>query len=385
MQGTYQSNRSRRGQRAGGHDHAHMPQLDGLRAIAVAMVLLAHCWLRDSHIGHYGVRIFFVLSGFLITGILLDLRERIESQGTAQGGIWRAFFLRRALRIFPAYFVFLGVILLIGVPGLKDQLPWHVLFLSNISIFINADWEPWQVTHLWSLSVEEQFYLLWPALILLAPRRALAPVFLMLVTLAVLWRTLCLVLGMTEFGAFLTPASFDALAGGATIALAARDGWLRGLQRACLFLAPVWIVLIVAVEVGRWEAPHWITWDVAEALGTAVFVGVVAAASTETTGPVVSRCLSWGPLCRLGRISYGIYLYHVLAMWFVTEAIARTNIIPFSYGPAFFVLSLVLTVILAEASWRVLERPFLRLKRHVPYLPAHARKERADIRPQVEQ
>lgn len=351
---------------------AYMPQLDGLRAIAVTLVILAHCWWRESGLGHQGVRLFFVLSGFLITGILLELRRSVEAQQTTLAFAWRAFFVRRALRIFPAYFALLLIYLALGVPGFHEQLVWHALFLSNISIFLEGSWEPWQIAHLWSLSVEEQFYLLWPALIFLAPRRSLTPLCLALAAVAVIWRIVGVQLSDMEYAAGLTPASFDALAGGAIVALAFQDGWRAPLQRFCLWCAAPWAALTATLALKLWEPAPLVYWSLVETLGAVALAGVVSAAASGETGRIASRFLTWRPIRGLGRISYGLYLFHGLMLWVAVEAIERTNVIAFRYGPELFILCYALTLVFATISWRWFELPFLRLKRRAPYQPVKA-------------
>ena len=138
------------------------PQLDGLRAVAVAAVAWSH-WERDYQAGipfGAGVHLFFVLSGFLITRILLDVR-----QASDRGAAIRAFYIRRALRIFPAFYVTLLLAWIAGVPLVRESLAWHATYLSNVWIFQMDQW-PGSISHLWSLAVEEQFYLAWPFLIL---------------------------------------------------------------------------------------------------------------------------------------------------------------------------------------------------------------------------
>jgi peptidoglycan/LPS O-acetylase OafA/YrhL len=151
---------------------AYSPQLDALRAFAVAGVLYSHFWQEESGAGHLGVRLFFVLSGFLITGILLSLRPTATSGGTALRGL-SIFYVRRAIRIWPAYFLLLGTAISLNLQNIRDTALWHALFASNILFSLRNEYVPWVTAPWWSLSVEEQFYLVWPFLMLLPPKRAL--------------------------------------------------------------------------------------------------------------------------------------------------------------------------------------------------------------------
>src|SRR5262245_34719431 len=142
-----------------------LPQLDGLRALAVLGVLVCHSTDSEwAHLGPFGVRLFFVISGFLITRILL------EQRGAPVGSVLRAFYWRRLGRIAPLYYVALIVYWSFGVPGARELWPWLVTYTSNM---VDPATPLGFVGHFWSLAVEEQFYLVWPPLVLLLSRRTL--------------------------------------------------------------------------------------------------------------------------------------------------------------------------------------------------------------------
>ena len=153
-----------------------MPQLDTLRAVAVLMVIVAH-WMgeyRTVHalpLGMVGVTLFFVLSGFLITQILLREREAGDSGDEKKRALGR-FYIRRTLRIFPVYYLFLLLLYLSGVPEFREDALWYVFYSVNILAYDHQSWVG-PATHLWTLAVEEQFYLVWPLLILFTPRQHL--------------------------------------------------------------------------------------------------------------------------------------------------------------------------------------------------------------------
>lgn len=131
-------------------------QLDGLRAVAVSMVLYAHFLAADgSHLGHLGVRLFFVLSGFLITRLLLDARDAARFEPATA---LKSFYARRALRIFPPYFAVLAAVFFLDLERSKEVMAWHALYLSNFWYALQNEWTPWVLCHTWSLSIEEQFY-----------------------------------------------------------------------------------------------------------------------------------------------------------------------------------------------------------------------------------
>ncbi|TIX66735.1 MAG: acyltransferase, partial [Mesorhizobium sp.] len=162
-------------------------QLDALRAVAVTMVLYAHFLAPGgaSFVGHLGVRLFFVLSGFLITRLLIDARDAAAYEA---GPALRAFYIRRMLRIFPPYFAVLGLVWLTDLEHSRGSLIWHALYLSNFWYALRNEWTPWLLCHFWSLSIEEQFYLAWPLIVLLAPRRRIEAIVTGVILLSLAYR-----------------------------------------------------------------------------------------------------------------------------------------------------------------------------------------------------
>ncbi|HET7898547.1 MAG TPA: acyltransferase, partial [Flavisolibacter sp.] len=162
----------------------YIKQLDSLRAIAVILVIITH-WFPEGHpLNFYtgvfnGVDIFFVLSGFLITRILLENRKEAEALGTSKLQITRNFYIRRFLRIFPIYYAYILVLFILGPKTgthIRENIPYFLTYTANF-YFLQHKWEG-MLSHLWSLSVEEQFYLLWPWLMLFLRRTFVLPVIL---------------------------------------------------------------------------------------------------------------------------------------------------------------------------------------------------------------
>ncbi len=333
--------------------------LDGLRALAFVAVFLHHA--LDLPFLWMGVDLFFVLSGFLITRNLLQLRTT-STTGSALG----AFFFRRVLRILPPYFIVLTVIVLLE-PIRGAELPWFYLFASNIR---DASHGPilWSLDTLWSIAVEEQFYLAWPWLVLLAPRRWLAPAFVVCIVGAVIAR-----IGFSRLGFdavyHLTPCRMDLLAAGALLAwLEARDAtWLtrHRLRLAGLAVAGValFAALTLAVPTFRTSLDDPLFDTVGFGLSTLTFTGVVG----FTIGAADARALRWlaHPVLRyVGKISYVAYLVHVLAL---TElGAAGLERLPTA------VLGFAATILLASASWSGLEAPLQRWRGLVPPRPRAA-------------
>ena len=316
---------------------AYRPELDALRAIAVSLVLLSHFWLNDSGLGHLGVRLFFVLSGFLITMILLDR------------GSMTSFYIRRIFRLAPALYLALGLALLLDLDGMRATWQWHLLQITNILLARLDSWSVvWPADHLWTLNVEEQFYLLWPLVIMIVPRPRLPLAFGLLIGIAPLYRMAGQFSSWGEVTALvLPPASFDALGFGALLAVMK----LR-LGRVALLCAPS--LLIIALN----PLPQfaWIK-EVAELASLPVLGAIVQAGWNGKLG------IGYRPLVALGQISYGIYLYHGfvfggLAKWGFTER-----------GPALTVVASLVTAAVATLSYLALERPVRELGRRITAKP----------------
>lgn len=304
---------------------AYRPELDALRAVAVGLVLLSHFWFNDSGLGHLGVRLFFVLSGFLITTILLE------------GGSAAGFYIRRIFRLAPALYLALTLALLLDLDGMRATWKWHFLQITNILLARLESWAPiWPADHLWTLNVEEQFYLVWPLVIGLTPRRLLPAAFAGLIVVAPAFRIAGHVLGWGEISTLvLPPASFDALGFGGLLAVLN----LR-LGRWALLCSPS--LLIVAIN--PFPSSFW-SKELAELASLPVLGALVQAGWEGKLG------LRHRPLVALGRISYGVYLYHgfifgLLALWGLSER-----------GPLLMAVATAMSLAAAAFSYAAIERP----------------------------
>jgi peptidoglycan/LPS O-acetylase OafA/YrhL len=205
--------------------HAYMPQLDGLRALAVSGVVVSHFIPESSrylNAGGMGVRLFFVLSGFLITGILLEARASVDDGERTVGTQLRRFYLRRFLRLFPALALVIVCAWIAGVPEMRRSALWHASYLSNV-YFARLGHFDGSVSHLWTLAVEEQFYLFWPLLLFLVPRRLLGATVVAMTLVGPTYRLLAALSGANPIAVSVLPfACFDTLGLGAMLALSGR-------------------------------------------------------------------------------------------------------------------------------------------------------------------
>jgi peptidoglycan/LPS O-acetylase OafA/YrhL len=207
-----------------------MPQLDGLRAFAVGVVLVEH-YIPDGDAvgsalpwGAFGVRLFFVLSGFLITGILYRCRLQLEARELSLRAVLRSFFARRFIRLMPVYYVYLFACVWM-LPFGRPYLWAFALYLQNFLFALHPDVFAKLLAHFWSLAVEEQFYLTWPLVILLVPTRRLIAVLCAFIAVGPLFRVAGLVAGFLPLQIdMMMPAHFDTLGVGGLFAVLAAGG-----------------------------------------------------------------------------------------------------------------------------------------------------------------
>jgi peptidoglycan/LPS O-acetylase OafA/YrhL len=359
----------------------HMPQLDALRAFAVGGVLLAHYWplerlpwgLSRIDTGFLGVRLFFVLSGFLITGILLRCRVTAESMQHSPWFFIRQFYLRRFLRIFPLYYFVILTGFALNVPPAREIFAWLVTYSLNIYVSLQGHWSSaLRFGHFWSLATEEQFYIVWPWLVLFVRRKGLPAALLAMILLGPLYRAYAVINHFNDIAtdAF-TFASVDSLALGALLALVFESGYPKVKIRAYLtkIVLPVGLLGAVIVNVlfdtGMSSGWFWILYDSLAALVFCWLVGMAAGGFTGFPGAI----LTWRPLVFLGTISYGIYVYHHFVPAIYIHAFGLLGVQYREQGPLNLLLGSATTVIVAWLSWHFMEHPINRLKRYLPYVP----------------
>ncbi len=362
-----------------------IPALDGLRGIAILLVLLLHfgqfghglpaptvlvdrIFIRLARTGWMGVDLFFVLSGFLITGILTDTKGDRRYFGQ--------FYARRVLRIFPLYYAALALFLVVlpallpnhwVLRDLQADAVWYWTYLYNMKVAATGFQPSSALGHFWSLCVEEQFYLVWPFLVLYLSKKNVLIACAFAVVAALMIRLALSVTGYVVLPDVWTLARMDALAVGAFIAV--------------LFRLPGGLAIM-----RRW-APH-IAVAAGIPLGILLRYDVALATVSHTLvallfGAVLILCLSASPLTVLGkatgasvlrffgRYSYALYVFHPPLIWF--KPAFTLAFVPTVFGsqlPGYLlwlVMSIGACVVIAEISWHLIEAPFLRLKRFFPY------------------
>jgi peptidoglycan/LPS O-acetylase OafA/YrhL len=306
--------------------------------------------------GNLGVEAFFVLSGFLITLRLLDLVARSD---LTAGGRYRAFMVRRAARILPLYYATLAIIATLG-PALgfaieRGAWPWYLLYAMNVFVFARGSWAG-AGGHFWSLCVEEQFYLVYPALVLTRARRWLLPVVGLLAALSAAARAACaLASGRAADAWLLAPLHFDALGAGIVAGVLVGRGNVYGRNAARALVLGGALSFVVFLTVAVAARPSALTVGLlptALALATAALLVILWRREAPVLGAILGSRLVAG----LGRISYGFYVFHLFVVVYLFDPALRwLPPVALVRGAVAFVLSTAL----AAVSFYAFEMPIL--------------------------
>lgn len=351
----------------------YFSQIDGIRAIAVMLVILGHYGRSVSQYlpsGGAGVKIFFVISGFLITGILISTLEKSRAANQSLFVTIRQFFIRRILRIFPPYFAALFIGFALNLGDWQQYWPWLVLFAGNWYMVINdcamSPYSPY-----WSVAVEEQFYIFWPVVVFGCSLRLLGSVTWSLVVCSILFKVIGVFTGVTFNWLYVsTFSSLDALGIGAILAIYHKTNQKNKFDRLCqisfYFGAPIFLLTHIAKMVG-WGSP----------VGTQLYYLSAAALGVYLIGKATddSKWLLKGLLENrvvryVGQISYGLYLYHMLVFAFALRLCDYFDI-PWGQYPILRVCLLILISFgISALSFHFLEQPINRRKDRYPYVVA---------------
>jgi peptidoglycan/LPS O-acetylase OafA/YrhL len=344
----------------------YQPQFDGLRALAVLTVMADHFsadvpnfplpdWI---HLGATGVRLFLVLSGYFITASLRRARDRMDTAQLSFGKTIGAFYWRRFLRIAPAYFVFTTIAMVLGLGAIRHNWPWVFTGTVNWMIAATNQW-PTTISHLWSICVQEQFYLVWPFLILLLPRRWMLPAIISVAMAGIAFRIGCVIFSAPTIARWVLPfGSLDSLAAGAAL------GWCGGRLRATRagwLLALLCFSLLAVAAVLRVGDPSQFRSVLVEPLEAGAFVILIARTATGFDG-YAARFLSLPGLVFAGRISYGLYIYHALVAMVFNRWLPAPLRFVITTPSLRLMLFGMATVLVAVISWSLIEQPINRLR-----------------------
>jgi peptidoglycan/LPS O-acetylase OafA/YrhL len=367
--------------------HARVPALDGLRGIAILAVFLYHyargagghtssTVVRAASVlfgfGWTGVDLFFVLSGFLISGILYDT--------LADPGYFKKFYVRRMLRIFPIYYLLIAIFLVLTPVLGIDWKPAHLFFLVYLGYPATLVWPRLAdvssmvaLTHLWSLSVEEQFYVIWPWMIskLRDPKSILRACLLIATSALILRVVICATgwLGVTWAYAFLM-CRMDTIATGAAIAILVRGPLRERIQGWAPFVLVAAAIATIAICIVRRSVDHddLVIATIGYSIIASMYGALLLLALRE--GTWLAGLLSLPILRMFGKYSYGLYLYHFpltvvlgplkehFVNWMHSYVIGATVHLAFN---------LFVNVVIAVASFHLIESPIMRLKERFSY------------------
>jgi peptidoglycan/LPS O-acetylase OafA/YrhL len=360
-----------------------IPGLDGLRAIAFLLIFALHT--DYLQIGWVGVQLFFVLSGFLITDILLGMKKSLPTNK-----YFLYFYGRRFLRIFPLYYLYLfGMTLLAGwlisigfrpnyMKIFLDQVRYAYAYVYDFRSALESFQGSWFLDHLWSLSIEEQFYIFWPLLIFLAPEKSLKKLFLTFIVLGPVFRIAVFFLYHFPVFSFLRdPASLavyplpfshvDAFAFGAYIT---RFGFPKAKLQFFVLLLTLPIVGFATHYAATGELGAISAFGFPVTLPDAYqylwaytplnYFFAICIYCVVREGMLV-RFLEWKVLRYLGRISYGLYVYHFPVVWFALR-IRDLGVDESAVKPLGALMTFTGTLILASLSYFLMEKPILSLK-----------------------
>ena len=355
---------------------SYVPQLDSFRFFAVLLVIFSH-WLENTWInrfpnGYTGVTFFFVLSGFLISANLLNTKKFLIEKQVSFGHAIKTFYARRTIRIFPLYFLAIILVYLFAKSAFEGHLIWYLAYVPNLLIFKLHYW-PGMLSHFWSLGVEEQFYLLWPVLIFLSPEFILKYLFSGIILLSIIFKYYVFK-GQGSFFTFhdvLPVSCFDAFGAGALLALYINKGeaQISNFTRR----VPAWVGFSGAVCI------CWIVYilRLSFLFGLSLSLTSVLLIRKAVTGSYHGIFVSIidNSLTRyLGKISYGLYVYHNFVPWLLRCCRGQETRYPLNLpilnmnwiqgAIPLFIIHFLLLLLIASISWFLIEKPFIGLKKY---------------------
>jgi len=347
-----------------------MPQLDTLRAFSLFLVLLGHwintdSWIHKFPIGIAGVTIFFVLSGFLITGILLRNKVSLDSGNHKLLYYLKNFYIRRTIRIFPVYYFTLIVLFILNFENIREIILWFVFYISNYLMYIKMDWTG-ALSHFWTLAVEEQFYLFWPLIILFTPKKHLFKVIILFILAGIFFRGYNYLINdkteyHTMFSYMLTLSCIDGFALGAILAYIRNyiDDMFDLLKGKYIFILVGTFLLMIILM--------FFDINVVDVSMFKFCIAVIALFMVSKLSIGFKGKLKYvfenKFLMYLGKISYGMYIFHT----FVPYIYLSLGLPYFDSMLIMFLIYLLILIVISSLSWFVLEKPINNLKNKFSY------------------
>ena len=356
----------------------YIKQIDSLRAIAVLLVIVSH-WIPDKHInqfvpiGKIGVDIFFVISGFLITKILLNSRIESEEMGLSKGHVLKTFYIRRALRIFPIYYLVLFILLALHnriYTDISSTFVYYATYATNFYFYKIGNFDG-MVSHLWSLAVEEQFYFIWPWLMLFVNRKYLLYIIVGFIVVAV--GSQFAMRNTAAVSELLPWNCFDAFGLGALLSWQLTykpEGMARFykyLSYACLICVGLFLGGVLLKKL-YWVLPFRTNIAVISAW---MITYIVRFQNDLKFKFVLNNKILWF----LGKISYGLYLYHNIIPGTLNSLVINKYLNPLLpdilykkyWAELFLVENAILLLLVSWLSYTFFEKKILDLKKYFDY------------------
>lgn len=345
----------------------YIKQLDSLRAIAVILVIISH-WIFSENelmriLGFFGVDIFFVLSGFLITGILLKNKTKGLEIGVNKKQLLKNFYAKRFLRIFPIYYFTIFIVYLFKESlqtDIETSIGYHLSYTSNYYFFKIQGWD--RVTaHFWSLSVEEQFYLIWPWIILFLNNKHIKKAIYIFIVIGFISQVLTMNIG---FGGIILSNSFDAFGMGGLLAwhMIYKEKNLKGFYKKVSLIT---IILISIFLIGVFFK----LWDIKIQFFLTLFIFWMLTfiiLKRDSKSIFFKLILNNKALIFMGKISYGIYLFHKILPSLFSGLKRYLPVISFnsiSLKLSYLLWDFAILLLVSWLSFKLLEQPFLRMKK----------------------
>ena len=356
----------------------YIKQLDSIRAIAVILVIISH-WIHNVEmidrpkLGEVGVNIFFVLSGFLITKILLDSTIKSEQLNIPKSLLIKNFYIRRSLRIFPIYYLTILLLFIFSKTSgtnIKSSFIYFATYTSNFYFFKIQSWDG-IVSHLWSLAVEEQFYLIWPCIILFVNKKYILPVIICFILIGVTCQYLTSHIYLNRV---LTFNCFDAFGFGALLSWQitfAPEKIKKFFQVISFFTVISIFFYVVGIVQKEWLLVPLRTCISIITLWIITYIILYRDSNKLYFKFIFNNII----LIFLGRISYGLYLYHLIIPDTLNAKIINKYINPLLPNvlnkkyltEIMFIENLLMLLIIAWFSYILIEKPFLNLKKNFEY------------------
>ncbi len=350
----------------------YYPQLDSLRAIA-ALGVINHHWLNSGYLssyginesydwgyGQFGVQLFFVLSGFLIAEILIKNKGKVNNYS-----IITNFFIRRVLRLFPIYYLFILFLVLLKDKFVIDNILWFLTYTANIKFYLVGGFVDIWSNHVWTLSIEEQFYLVFPAIILFIPRKNEYYIPIAFILLAVLFKTF----GGLYFEGnihILIIAQIDMLGVGVLLALIK---YRNPSIFSCLITSKAKLVsiLLFVGSIFLYYLVNEYHYGVLFQILLMICYGLLVANTASGFEGIIGKCFQNRILQYLGKISYGLYLYHKIVPLTLLIFLNKTNL-SINNVYIYYLVNIFILLVVSHFSWVIIESRILRLKDRFEYI-----------------